>query len=347
MLTAEYGPVSGSGTSYLTADNLGSTRVVTDPTGSPQKCYDYLPFGEEIPNTIGGRTALTCYSSGAYPRVPDIEAQKFTGKERDAETGLDCFGARYYSGAQGRWTSPDRINLTSKRLLNPSNTLNKYVYAANNPLKYVDSDGEDITLFYRRGLFDTGHIQMTAFNQASGKVASLDFVPNAEKVKVINGTVQGFAVPMRSPQDMLNEGYASLTIRTTPEEAQKVIEWINKFQQNTPSFNLLSSNCTTSCVEALRILGLDVDPDIINPDTLWDAMFPKHSTQPGLPTLGHYPAQEGREYGNPRYPGMTMFGLSDLYYRLWLNQSSKQQEPKGCVTTTDSASGTTSTTCDR
>jgi len=328
-------------------DHLGSTRVVTDgTTGAALQCHDYLPFGEQIPAPVGGRT-------GCYASMPGT-GLLFTGKERDAETqnsampgGLDYFGARYYSGAQGRWTSPDRINLTSKRLLNPSNTLNKYVYAANNPLKYVDSDGEDITLFYRRGLFDTGHIQMTAFNQASGKVASLDFVPNAEKVKVINGTVQGLAVPMRSPQDMLNEGYASLTIRTTPEEAQKVIEWINKFQQNTPSFNLLSSNCTTSCVEALRILGLDVDPDIINPDTLWDAMFPKHSTQPGLPTLGHYPAQEGREYGNPRYPGMTTFGLSDLYFRLWLNQSTKQREPKACVEVTDSATGASSKQCDQ
>ena len=36
---------------------------------------------------------------------------RFTGKERDAETGLDYFGARYMSSAQGRWTSPDLVNL--------------------------------------------------------------------------------------------------------------------------------------------------------------------------------------------------------------------------------------------
>ena len=69
--------------------------------------------------------------------------------ERRRETGLDYFGARYFSGAQGRWTSPDLINLTWDRLGNPSNTLNKYVYAANNPLKYMDPDGQDVTLFYR------------------------------------------------------------------------------------------------------------------------------------------------------------------------------------------------------
>jgi RHS repeat-associated protein len=37
---------------------------------------------------------------------------QFTGKERDAETGLDYFGARYFSGVQGRWTSPDPVNVT-------------------------------------------------------------------------------------------------------------------------------------------------------------------------------------------------------------------------------------------
>ncbi|MDQ2950032.1 MAG: hypothetical protein M3Y27_29535, partial [Acidobacteriota bacterium] len=65
------------------------------------------------------------------------------------ESGLDYFGARYYGSALGRWTSPDRINLTNARLSNPTNTLNKYIYGGNNPLKYVDPDGQDITIYYR------------------------------------------------------------------------------------------------------------------------------------------------------------------------------------------------------
>jgi RHS repeat-associated protein len=40
---------------------------------------------------------------------------RFTGKERDGESGLDFFGARYFSGAQGRWTSPDRMNGTDDK----------------------------------------------------------------------------------------------------------------------------------------------------------------------------------------------------------------------------------------
>jgi RHS repeat-associated protein len=106
-LAAEYasGVSPASGTNYLTADHLGSTRLVTDSSGTPQKCFDYFPFGEEIIAGIGGRS--TCFPDGTYPSTPGIVSQKFTGKERDAETGLDYFGARYYSGAQGRFGTPD------------------------------------------------------------------------------------------------------------------------------------------------------------------------------------------------------------------------------------------------
>ncbi|MBI4905287.1 MAG: RHS repeat-associated core domain-containing protein [Acidobacteria bacterium] len=76
------------------------------------------------------------------------ETVRFTGKERDAETGLDYFGARYFSGAQGRFTSPDPFSAVDELdgetfddyLANPQ-YWNKYAYSLNNPLKYKDSDG--------------------------------------------------------------------------------------------------------------------------------------------------------------------------------------------------------------
>jgi RHS repeat-associated protein len=64
---------------------------------------------------------------------------QFTGKERDAETGLDYFGARYYSGAQGRFASPDPL-LNSGRPQTPQ-SWNRYAYALNNPLAFVDPTG--------------------------------------------------------------------------------------------------------------------------------------------------------------------------------------------------------------
>ena len=65
--------------------------------------------------------------------------QVFTSKERDSETGLDDFGARYLSSAQGRFTSADPL-LSSATIYNPQ-TWNRYSYALNNPLKYTDPTG--------------------------------------------------------------------------------------------------------------------------------------------------------------------------------------------------------------
>ena len=67
-----------------------------------------------------------------------------SGKERDAETGLDYFGARYYSGAQGRFSSPDKP-LLDQHIEDPQ-SWNLYAYARNNPLIYIDPTGEAIEL---------------------------------------------------------------------------------------------------------------------------------------------------------------------------------------------------------
>jgi len=65
----------------------------------------------------------------------------FTGKERDAESGLDYFGARYYSSSMGRFSSPDP-KATSAHLENPQ-SWNRYAYTDNNPLVYIDPDGKE------------------------------------------------------------------------------------------------------------------------------------------------------------------------------------------------------------
>ena len=142
-LAAEYGPTgTETGTSYLVADQLGSTRLVLESTGDVKR-YDYFPFGEEIPQGYGGRG--TEYSTAVYPSSPDAVSQKFTGKERDAETGLDYFGARYLSAALGRFTSADPVMSAPERLRDPQQ-FNRYAYARNSPLRYLDPTGEKLEL---------------------------------------------------------------------------------------------------------------------------------------------------------------------------------------------------------
>jgi RHS repeat-associated protein len=73
--------------------------------------------------------------------VDTVARQKFTGQERDTESGLDFFQARYYGGAHGRFLSPDEP-LADQGASDPQ-SWNLYNYVRNNPLKYVDPSGYD------------------------------------------------------------------------------------------------------------------------------------------------------------------------------------------------------------
>lgn len=165
-LMAEYtnAAVISSGTGYITQDMLGTTRMVTDSNKNAKERHDFLPYGEEINTAYSNRAAVAGFGI-------DKTRQKFTSKERDNETGLDYFLARYYSSAQGRFTSPDEFNGGPTKLFaaqastNPTfyadltepQSLNKYQYAYQNPLRYIDPNGhqgsdENTLLGYLRSL---------------------------------------------------------------------------------------------------------------------------------------------------------------------------------------------------
>jgi RHS repeat-associated protein len=121
--------------------------MIFDQTGNLAnvKRHDYLPFGEELfggtnanPGT-GGRKPSQGYGCDPSDQncVTDKVTQKFTLKERDVETGLDFFGARYYGSIQGRFTGVDSAG---PDLATPQ-TLNRYQYCLNNPLAKVDRNG--------------------------------------------------------------------------------------------------------------------------------------------------------------------------------------------------------------
>ena len=114
--------ITGSYAYYYHPDHLGSLNIATDVNGNNVQQVSYFPYGE----------VRTNYS----PIGLDLP-YKFTGKELDGETGLYYFGARYYDAGQGRFLTPDTI------VQSPGNpqTLNRYAYAGNNPLAFVDPTG--------------------------------------------------------------------------------------------------------------------------------------------------------------------------------------------------------------
>jgi len=107
---------------YYGEDHLGSSRVMVQ-AGQTSPCYDadFLPYGQEVD-----------YTSNCGSHF------KFTGKERDTETGLDNFGTRYNSSSLGRFMSPDTLNTLD---LSHPQKLNRYAYASNNPTTLVDVEG--------------------------------------------------------------------------------------------------------------------------------------------------------------------------------------------------------------
>jgi RHS repeat-associated protein len=122
---------------WLVTDQLGTPRMIFDQTGSLANVsrHDYLPFGEEVPANF--RTGIPGYSAS------DNVRQKFTQKERDNETGLDYFLARYYSSTQGRFTSADPIFISDKQTYHPQ-LWNLYNYVGNNPLNATDPTGMEL-----------------------------------------------------------------------------------------------------------------------------------------------------------------------------------------------------------
>jgi RHS repeat-associated protein len=72
-------------------------------------------------------------------------ASRYTGKERDTESGNDYFGARYYASTMGRFLSPDPLFIDAQRLTDPQ-SLNLYSYVRNNPLGLTDDAGLDFYL---------------------------------------------------------------------------------------------------------------------------------------------------------------------------------------------------------
>jgi RHS repeat-associated protein len=123
---------------WRVTDQLGTARMLVDLSGAfgAMKRRDYLPFGEEVLAGVGHRTIGNGYPGtiAANPR------QHFVGYERDTETDLDFAEARYYPSVQGRFISPDPLIASARRQTPQS--WNRYSYAINNPLKYVDPSGE-------------------------------------------------------------------------------------------------------------------------------------------------------------------------------------------------------------
>ena len=167
-LVAEYAPATGQYFYYM-QDQIGSTRVVTNDTGTVVYAEAHDPYGG-IQKT---------WVSTFDPK------RKFSDKERDGETGLDYFGGRYFSApvrwADGhtsgryRWLSIDPV-LDRRRAMVNCQLWNLYAFCANNPITFTDPEGR---VLYVDGMYST--IQAIA-GAAAARLSVVDGMLDVSKL---------------------------------------------------------------------------------------------------------------------------------------------------------------------
>jgi RHS repeat-associated protein len=106
---------------YQVGNHLGSASLELDKDGALISYEEYHPYGT---------TALQAMNSAAEV---SLKRYRYTGMERDEESGLCYHGARYYAPWLGRWMSPDAIGIAGGK--------NLYLYSNDDPCGWIDDDG--------------------------------------------------------------------------------------------------------------------------------------------------------------------------------------------------------------
>jgi len=104
---------------YQYGNHLGSASLELDDQGQIISYEEYTPYGSTSYQAVRSQTETP-------------KRYRYTGKERDEESGLYYHGARYYAPWLGRWTNCDLVEKT-----------NRYLHVRNNPIRFVDADGKD------------------------------------------------------------------------------------------------------------------------------------------------------------------------------------------------------------
>ncbi|MCH3923596.1 MAG: RHS repeat-associated core domain-containing protein [Bacteroidales bacterium] len=120
---------------YYHSDHLGSASYVTNGDGKVTQTLNYLPYGEDW---------VDLQYFDLMPVESNLGVYKFNGKEKDAESGYNYYGARYYDSEKLSWLSVDPMS-------DKYPSLSPYVYCADNPVKLIDPNGKEIWILDEDG----------------------------------------------------------------------------------------------------------------------------------------------------------------------------------------------------
>jgi RHS repeat-associated protein len=214
---------------FYHTDQVGTPLAMTNHNGEKIWEAEYMPFGEEY--TVSG--------------IVDNN-KRFVGKEKDEETGLSYFGARYMDVEIGRFLAPDPVRAVNAgtggintALLGNPQRLNPYTYSLNNPYKYVDPDGRDaIVLLDINAAGDFGHLGIAIGNDVTGwTYYSQDGPGNGgghrfENLATKKDVKQKFMTKNLMQKDLYKKYEKYLQITTTSLQDEQMVEYAEKNLHN-------------------------------------------------------------------------------------------------------------------
>jgi RHS repeat-associated protein len=237
-LGARFGVAPTERMEFQHTDALGSIRAVTNEAGVRTVSNDFTPFGEQVP-----------YSAGD----PLNTRRLFAGKERDAESGLDYVGARYYASRTGRFTTVDPVFDRQSALSDPQRW-NRYVYAKNSPLRFFDPDGRDTRVLIGKdpGTNPFGHAAIAI----NGVVFSYgtDFTHGPKGKRDWGASLEAYLAAQANKRQT-----EILTLDLSPEQETRLLSELqlrNPYAPGEPKYGLLTNSCVTACQSPIRDLGL-------------------------------------------------------------------------------------------
>lgn len=199
------------------SDHLGSSNLVVNDNGSFTNREEHYPYGE---------TSFGSFSKKRY---------RFTGKERDEESGLSYHSARYYSVWTMRWISCDPIGI--------GGGINLYLYASCNPTGRIDLDGKkdkektnEVMNFTEEEVSGIEEINFTQeealdikvmnFTEEEVKEKQTDTIDNLSTVQKV-----GSIATSEAPQDFKNAKAHNKAVKNLAEKASKYEKAASNYQE--------------------------------------------------------------------------------------------------------------------
>jgi RHS repeat-associated protein len=273
--TAPPGSLPSSTIRFQLDDHLGSACLELDDAGAVITYEEYYPYGS------------TSYQAGRSLAEVGLKRHRYSGKERDEETGLNYHGARYYATWLGRWLSCDPAELSDKPCL--------YRFARDNPIRLTDPTGTDSVEEEGRRRNESLAIQ----TQASRSPSATLFEARDQAVQTTNKLIL----------QVIASG--SLPAERVPTEYGKWLDAIGKanVRQAIQEGRLPSAYTTSPTVGLSRGFPRAAyeAPDIWDRATgvSWDF----HT-----PNSGYFYLHETKYLGQTLYEGTTITKVNPLFY---------------------------------